>query len=97
MRALLNCTVDEQVEELWFQLHGSDHFGKRMAALSTCYLDDSGEQAKTVILGGCVLDKDAFIRLEKQWANMLHSYRVDGLHMADCSGPHFLDTKKTFS
>jgi hypothetical protein len=36
-----------------------------------------------VILGGCVLHKESFIRLEQQWSKMLSAYRVNSLHMAD--------------
>jgi hypothetical protein len=56
----LNWANIEQLEELWFLLHGSSDPYRRMTATATCYLDDSGEQGKTVILGGCVLHKESF-------------------------------------
>lgn len=77
----------ERLEDLWFSMHGSDGQYKRMMA-ATCYLDDSGTEDRTVLLGGCIMGKDSFIRLEKRWLKLLSEFRIESLHMTDFVRPH---------
>lgn len=68
--------------------HSNDR--DRQSAVLACYVDDSGtdNQSPLVVLGACVLDRDAFIRFDKSWRKMLDQYRIESLHMADFVRPH---------
>jgi hypothetical protein len=78
-------------EELWFLMHHSsgnpDH---QLAAVLTCYVDDSGthEQSKSVVLGGLFMDHQNFVRFDKKWRTMLYRYKINSLHMTDFVRPH---------
>ncbi|MEO8097225.1 MAG: DUF3800 domain-containing protein [Acidobacteriota bacterium] len=60
------------------------------AMVASCYLDDSGieDAAQVTVLAGCVLGKDAFLKLSDKWAALLHRFRIESLHMTDFVRPH---------
>ncbi len=78
-----------EAEDFWFLMHQSDDPDRRTMAL-TCYCDDSGshEESVAAVVGGVVLDKDRFIRMNVAWDKILHDFKIDKVHMKDFVRPH---------
>lgn len=78
-----------ELEALWFLMHHSKGQDRQTTVLA-CYVDDSGtdNQSPLVVLGACVMDRDAFIRFDGKWRRMLDQYRIESLHMTDFVRPY---------
>jgi hypothetical protein len=66
---------------------------KRKAfVMATCYLDDSinesSDPSPATLIGGLLLDRASFIRLDSRWRKMLREHRIESMHMTDFVRPH---------
>jgi hypothetical protein len=75
-------------EDLWWVMQHSDDPEKRALAV-TCYCDDGGSEDHAVaLIGGLVMNRDRFLRLDKRWQAMLHEHRIQSVHMNDFVRPN---------
>src|SRR5947209_7929215 len=66
-------------------MHHSDKVSKQVVA-ATCYLDESATDGATptAVVGGLVLDRTNFLRLNTKWNRMLNKFNLHpALHMTD--------------
>ena len=77
------------LEHIWFVMHHSKD-PKRKALALTCYLDESGTDRNndinnvTAVLGGIVLDKEAFFAFDRKWQKLLTDKKIESpLHMKE--------------
>src|SRR3954454_22061348 len=66
-------------------MHHSDKVSKQVVA-ATCYLDESATDGATptAVVGGLVLDRTNFLRLNTKWNRMLNKFNLHpSIHMKD--------------
>ncbi len=70
-------------------MHHSDD-PTRISSAVTCYCDDSGshEEAAIAVVGGMLMNKPSFLDFDANWKDILHEFRIDGLHMKDFVRPY---------
>ena len=82
--------VQVYAEAVWFLMHHAKS-DDGLAMLLTHYCDDSGshEDSQYVVIGGPILDKSRFIKLDKRWSRLLSRHRITPpLQMKDFARPH---------
>jgi Protein of unknown function (DUF3800) len=70
-------------ENLWWTMHHSDDPNNEVLALE-CYLDESGtdDTCPKAVIAGILLDRPRFLRIEKEWSELLAEKKIDPpLHM----------------
>jgi hypothetical protein len=85
---LPNTANSDNLDDLWWLMHHSDDPSRRSAAI-TCYCDDGGsDKSDLAMIGGLVMNRDRFKRLDAGWRKMLCDYRLNSIHMADFVRPN---------
>ena len=74
-------------EDIWWLMHHSDDPVRQSLI---CYCDDSGshEESTVAVVGGILLSKERFINLNAKWDEILHEFKIEGIHMRDFVRPH---------
>jgi hypothetical protein len=72
-------------EALWWLMHHSDKPDRRSAVI-TCYLDDSDSE-QFGFIGGIVMTKEQYDKLNNARNLLLRKYRLECVHMQDFVRP----------
>src|SRR5579863_4398485 len=71
-------------DALWWVMHHSEDEA-RQAAFVECYLDESGtdDLSPTAVVGGLVLNRSGFGRLNARWTEVCKAHGLPSIHMKD--------------